>query len=447
MKTILLIEDDADLRFLLATFLRENSWQVWEAPDGDTALHLARRHLPAVVLCDLLMPGMNGFRVCSTIRNDPVLRHTVVFAMSGKDFDNTRQSALEAGADDFLLKPIDPSALLALLERVTTPDAPPPQPPTATSQFGRPGAFFRFWGVRGSIPTPGPGTVRYGGNTACVEVRADGEILILDSGTGIRPLGEKLTAEFGGEPLQITLLITHSHWDHVQGFPFFRPAYDPKNKIRVLGFEGAREGLAGVFSLQMESPYFPIGLGQLPGHIVFEELGAMEFSVGAVQVQASFVNHPGVCVGYRLNTSRGSLAYLPDNEPYCRARGKADGQEPPRAEAMEFARHEDEKIVHFLQDVDALILDAQYDIEEYRDHAGWGHASFEDAVELALRAGARQLFLFHHDPDHDDDKIDQLLEQARRLVVQRNGKLEVHAAREGLKCEMGAKVGVEALKR
>jgi phosphoribosyl 1,2-cyclic phosphodiesterase/CheY-like chemotaxis protein len=444
MKTILLIDDDAGFRSALAAFLKGQGWEVLEASDGDTGLHLARRHLPGVILCDLLMPGTNGFRVCTTVRDEAALRHAVLFAMSGKDFANTRQSALEAGADGFLLKPIDPKELVAMLERTLPRNAlAPPPPSTGTTRLFRPEAFVRFWGVRGSVPTPGPGTVRYGGNTACVEVRSDEELIILDSGTGIRLLGDKLASEFRGEPLQITLLITHSHWDHVQGFPFFQPAYDPRNKIRIFGFEGTREGLAGVFSKQMESPYFPIGLGQLPGHIIFEELRSMKFNIGAIEARAAFVNHPGVCVGYRLNTGKGSVAYLPDTEPFYRVRSQPGGDGPPRAEALAFARSEDEKIVQFIEGVDLLILDAQFDAAEYRQHIGWGHTSVDDAVELALRAKARQLFLFHHDPDHNDDRIDQMLQHARDLAGQQGSKVEVHAAREGLKVPL-AKAAVPA---
>jgi phosphoribosyl 1,2-cyclic phosphodiesterase/CheY-like chemotaxis protein len=439
MKTVLLIDDDPNLRSTLATFLKLHGWEVIEAADGDTGLNLARRHLPAAVLCDLLMPGTNGFRVCSTVRSEPALRHAILFAMSGKDFANTRQSALEAGADEFLLKPIDPNALLALLQRTVPAELLAAPPTTGTTQLSRSDTFVRFWGVRGSIPTPGLATVRYGGNTACVEVRADGELIVLDSGTGIRLLGDKLTREFRDEPLQVTLLISHSHWDHVQGFPFFQPAYNPQNKIRILGFEGTREGLAGVFSMQMESPYFPIGLGQLPGHIIFEELRTMEFSIGAVQVKAAFVNHPGVCVGYRLNTSKGSVAYLPDTEPFHRVRNQSNGDGPPSAEALAFARGEDDKVARFIENIDILILDAQFDAAEYQEHIGWGHTSVDDAVELALRAKVKQLFLFHHDPDHDDEKIDRMLRHARELVSQHDAKLEVQAAREGLRVELRAK--------
>src|SRR5205814_429419 len=150
----------------------------------------------------------------------------------------------------------------------------------------------KFWGVRGSIPTPGQTTVFFGGNTSCVEVRADGEIIILDAGSGIRPLGEALAAEFGGQPIELTLLITHTHWDHIQGFPFFMPAYEARNRVHILGYEGARAGLAATLAGQMESPYFPIALKQMPGNIVIEELKDMTFNVGKIRVDACFSNHP-----------------------------------------------------------------------------------------------------------------------------------------------------------
>jgi phosphoribosyl 1,2-cyclic phosphodiesterase/CheY-like chemotaxis protein len=435
MKTVLVIDDDADFRSVFKGFLKRHGWHVLDAADGERGLELARKHLPGAVLCDLLMPGTNGFKVIASIRGEHALRHCLVVAMSGRGFTDTLQSAYEAGADEFLLKPIDPEELLQLIERMSAPATPVERGTPASVPSPPPhGAFVRFWGVRGSIPAPGPDTVRHGGNTSCVEVRADGEIIILDSGTGIRPLGLALEAEFQSKPLSLTLLITHSHWDHVQGFPFFRPAYDSNNNIRILGFEGAREGLAGIFSGQMESPYFPIPLGRLPGHLIFEELQSMQFSIGKVQVQAAFMNHPGVTAGYRLNTSAGAVAYLPDNEPFMRMRTHRPGQSP-RAEEIAFARAEDEKIARFVHGVDILILDSQYDACEYEDHIGWGHGCADDAVELAMRAEAKKLFLFHHDPAHDDGKIDEMLAQARKLA---GHKLVVEAAREGLKVELGA---------
>src|SRR5262245_14126844 len=157
-----------------------------------------------------------------------------------------------------------------------------------------------FWGVRGSIPTPGPGTVRYGGNTSCVEVRCGDEIIILDAGTGLRPLGQSLLAEFKRRPLNLTLLVSHTHWDHIQGLPFFAPIYESRCRLRILGGEGARAGLEAALTGQMESPYFPVPLSRLPSNIEIRELRDFNFAIGDVLIRALRANHPGNAVGFRL---------------------------------------------------------------------------------------------------------------------------------------------------
>ena len=292
----------------------------------------------------------------------------------------------------------------------------------------------RFWGVRGSIPTPGPTTVQYGGNTSCVEVRADGQIIILDAGTGLRLLGQELVAEFGTRPINATLLLTHTHWDHIQGLPFFLPVYRPQNHLRILGYEGARHGLEVVLAGQMESPFFPIGLREVPANVRIQELKEMNFSVGPVRVQAAFANHPGICMGYRLFTSAGSIAFFPDNEtcseaaPQPRVAGVAD---PPQ-------RSGKRQMIDFLRGTDVLIMDTQYDAAEYQRHTGWGHGCVDDVVALALQAEAKTLFLFHHDPNHNDAKISQMQAHARGLVAARKGKLQIEAAREGVMIELPA---------
>jgi phosphoribosyl 1,2-cyclic phosphodiesterase len=279
---------------------------------------------------------------------------------------------------------------------------------------------LKFWGVRGSIPTPGPTTVHYGGNTSCVEVRADGQIIILDAGTGLRLLGCQLVAEFDSQPLDLTLLLTHTHWDHIQGLPFFLPVYKPQNRLHILGYEGARHSLEVVLAGQMESPFFPIGLREVPANVCIEELKEMNFNVGPVRVQACFANHPGKCVGYRLFTSDGSIAFFPDNEL-------------PRQDASA-----NRKMIDFLRGTDVLIMDTQFDTQEYQQHTGWGHGCLDDVVALALQAEVKKLFLFHHDPNHDDAKISQMLAHARQLVAARKAKLHVEAAREGLTVELPA---------
>src|SRR3954462_12815431 len=310
LKTILIIDDDDLCRTPAADLLRRRDWNVIEATSGDEGIEMAVQHRPDVILSDLLMPKGNGFSVCRAVRSHMELRHTRLLVMSGRDYPDDRKNAAEAGADHHLLKPL----MIEELERVLS-DISGNGRDLPRANFGEPGAetMIRFWGVRGSIPTPGPDTVYFGGNTSCVEVRAEGELIVLDAGTGIRPLGLSLTEEFKQKALNITILITHTHWDHIQGFPFFKPAYDPRNQVRILGYEGARASLASTLAGQMESPYFPISLQQMPGNLKIEELREMTFHVGKVYVTTCFSKHPGVCVGYRLHTTAGSIVYLPDN--------------------------------------------------------------------------------------------------------------------------------------
>src|SRR5256712_125378 len=374
MPSVLIIEDDADSRRAMAELFARGDWKVLEAGDGDAGVDLAVRHRPEVILCDLLMPKSNGFQVCRTIRQQ--LQPTKIIVVSGRDYPVDRASALEAGADEYLLKPITWELLCDAIDRLLPEIPHPPIVTKSATELRSVPPRLKLWGVRGSLPLPGPATVRYGGNTSCVEVRADGEIIVLDAGTGIRALGLALDKDFGAQTIKLTLLITHTHWDHIQGLPFFSPAYNRKNLIRVLGYEGARTGLGTILAGQMETPFFPVSLRELPSHLAIEELKDMEFHIGKVKVQAKFVNHPGICAGYRLFTSAGSIAYVPDNEPYESLKlqlAKKDGIDGD--EARNFAGAERDKMGEFLQGCDLAIMDTQYTDEEYAKHIGWGHSS------------------------------------------------------------------------
>jgi CheY-like chemotaxis protein/phosphoribosyl 1,2-cyclic phosphodiesterase len=450
MKTVLIIDDDPCYRRFMGDVLQPHGWRVLEAEQGEAGLEEIRRHRPDVVLCDLLMPRCNGFQVCRSIRADPAIKDTKIIITSGRNFEADRKSAVQAGANEFLTKPVQPDEILKAIEAVmagsnTTPltrkpVAPPQQPAMPNREAASP-AHLKFWGVRGSIPSPGAGTIRFGGNTSCIEVRAGGEIIILDAGTGLRPLGRALMAEFKERPFNLTLLLTHTHWDHIQGLPFFQPIYEPQCRLRILGYEGARRGLVNILSGQMESPYFPVLFDELPGNVQIEELKDLEFKVGNVRVQTWFANHPGICVGYRIMTNDGSLAFFPDNEPYTQLH-RPPTKTTAAPAAQDYIRAEEEKMIAFIRDVDALILDSQFDAEEYQSHVGWGHGCVDDAVALALKAGVKRLFLFHHDPDHDDAKVESLVVHARKLVKRQKGSLEVDAAREGAVAELAVEARV-----
>jgi phosphoribosyl 1,2-cyclic phosphodiesterase/CheY-like chemotaxis protein len=436
VKTVLIIDDDPEFRQVMAELLQSHGWRVLQAGHGEDGIEVAKAEVPEIVLCDLLMPRGNGFQVCRALSSDESLRHSRIIVTSARDFPSDLHAAFVAGADEYLTKPIDPTQLLALLRRLTEQPSPAPLPAPAIEASPSADVSLKFWGVRGSIPTPGAGTVYYGGNTSCIEVRVGSQIIILDAGTGLRLLGQALIAEFDDNPLDLVLLLTHTHWDHIQGLPFFLPLYRPQNHLHILGYEGARHGLASILFSQMESPFFPIGLRELPANVHVEELKDLEFTVGSVRVQATFANHPGICVGYRLFTSRGSIAFLPDNEPYQTEHPAGPdpgaGEEPARA----FAHSLEKKMIEFLRGAEVLIMDTQYDREEYEGHMGWGHGCLDDIVALAMRAQVRKLFLFHHDPAHDDAKISQMVARACELVSARGGTLQVEAAREGARLEL-----------
>lgn len=430
MHSALIIDDDADYRALISELLRADGWQVWDADSGERGVELAREHRPRVVVCDLLMPRGNGFQVCRILRSDPQFRATRIVVTTGRAYDSDRKAAIEAGADEYLIKPFEMPALIQLLHRLA--ESSSISANLSAAGPAETGVRLKFWGVRGSIPTPGPATVQYGGNTSCVELRADGQVIVLDAGTGLRPLGRELAREFKDQPLYLNLLLSHTHWDHIQGLPFFEPLYHPNNRIRVLGYEGARSGLFKVLSSQMESPFFPVALKELPSNVEIDELRDMDFQLGNVRVQAYFANHPGICVGYRLTTREGSIAYFPDNEPPHRMQHRPSLAAADEATQRNFAEHESRKFAEFLRDVDVLILDSQYDAEEYTRHEGWGHGCVDDVVQIAVEAGVKRLFLFHHDPDHDDAKVTAMTLHAQQLAAKLNSPLKIEAAREGL---------------
>jgi CheY-like chemotaxis protein/phosphoribosyl 1,2-cyclic phosphodiesterase len=279
---------------------------------------------------------------------------------------------------------------------------------------------IRFWGTRGSLAKPGPDTIRYGGNTSCVEVRAeDGTLVVLDCGTGAHDLGRALVAP-GERPQRGHLLITHTHWDHIQGFPFFAPLFVPDTEWDVYAPRGLSRSLEATLAGQMEYAYFPITLGQLGATIRYHDIEEGAFDVGGVRVTARFLNHPALALGYRLEADGVALVYATDHEPHSRHH-QSSGP----------VHREDQRHVDFLAGADLIVHDAQYTEAEYPAKMTWGHSSAAQAVDFAIAARARWLALFHHDPARDDDGVDRLVDACRARAAAAGSTLDVFAAAEG----------------
>ncbi|MEB3250600.1 MAG: MBL fold metallo-hydrolase [Cyanobacteriota bacterium] len=259
--------------------------------------------------------------------------------------------------------------------------------------------LVRFWGVRGSIPSPGPQTVRYGGNTSCVEMLIDGQRLIFDGGTGIRQLGLYLMDQM---PLEAAIFFSHSHWDHIQGFPFFTPAFVPGNRFHIYGAIASNGStIEQRLNDQMLHPNFPVPLRVMGADLKFcdFDIGAT-LHLGEITIQNLPLNHPGEAVGYRVSWRGKSVAYITDTE--------------------HFSDHLDQNVLRLAKDADLMIYDATYTDEEYNhpqaNRVGWGHSTWQEGVKVARAAGVKQLVIFHHDPSHTDGFMDQVASQAAEAL-------------------------------
>jgi phosphoribosyl 1,2-cyclic phosphodiesterase len=264
----------------------------------------------------------------------------------------------------------------------------------------------RVWGCRGSLATPGPTTVRTGGNTSCLEVRTPSRLIVLDAGTGIRNLGDTV------DERRIDLLLTHLHLDHVEGLGFFAPLFDGDAEITIWGPRPSEStGLRGWLTTYLSPPFFPVPFDTLPARLEVNEVGAEEWSIDSATVQSSWVKHPGPTLAYRIEHAGATLAYIPDNEL---------GAEPESGAAVAAG-------------ADVLFHDAQYTAEEYAMRVGWGHSGLPDFGRFVRGAAAARVLMFHHDPWHDDAQLEEMVGAARALAEQ-----DVELAREGLVVSVAA---------
>ncbi len=432
---VLIIDDDPMVAEFASDALSSRGYEVRRAPDGPEGLRAASAFAPDLVILDLMMPGMHGYEVCRRLRADTAAAKARILITSSKSFASDIDSAKKAGADAYMVKPYTMSALQAQVADLIGAAASNgtvdnEDKDTMTVHTGgevsiaaaidplKKDVTVRFWGTRGSSPAPGPDTVRYGGNTACVEVRVGDLILIIDCGSGIRELGLALLREFGEKPMEGHILIGHTHWDHIQGFPFFPPLYLKRNKFNIYSVRGSSKSLERVFRGQMAADYFPVPLHNLASDIHFVELEG-PVHIGPVTVSYHFLNHPGVAIGFRIEAFGKTVTYVSDHEGFTRLNGDS-----------ELNRRQDAAVIEFAKGADILIMEAQYTEEEYKQKKGWGHSTFDDAVGRGIAAGAKHMVLFHHDPTHTDEMMDNFLDYCREKIRKAGSPMLCSAARE-----------------
>jgi len=439
-KRILVVDDDEVIRDLAVDVLSEE-YEMMQACDGQDGWEKAQDWRPDLVITDLMMPRMHGYELCRLLRSPEGLSGVKIIVASSKPYAADKAQAIAAGADEYIVKPFSIGEIQDKVRKIlSSAPAAGPQPPPApegppvtnrSSSLPSPvksevplPVSVRFWGTRGSCPTGGLKNVRYGGNTLCTEIRIGDIPVIIDCGTGLRELGVELAAEFPGRPIAGHIFVGHTHWDHIQGFPFFTPLYNPRNTFTVYSVRGARSSLHRIFSDSMALDYFPVPLSNLASKLSFVELEG-PVDIGAAKVSFQHLNHPGACIGFRVEAQGKAITYISDHEGFAKLGGDS-----------EMARRQDAAIVNFARGSDLLIMEAQYTEQEYASRKGWGHGTYDDAVKFAGASGVSRMAIFHHDPSHTDDMMDANIKYCRELLVRDGVKTECFAAWDGLRIKL-----------
>ncbi len=395
-----IVDDDPDLVAMVDQLVRAAGHRLRVSRESRTAVDDIREHRPDCVLLDIMLPELDGLELCRRLRQDESLRSTKIIMVTAKAFKFDQRRAVEVGADGYILKPISRETFVDRLEGIMSDEL-----------------CLSFWGVRGTLPVPGSRSLRYGGNTNCVTLSSpSGALFIFDAGTGIKDLGDELMSS--GEPVHAKIFISHPHWDHISGFPFFAPLYAPGNDLEIFGPPHGDATIAELLTAQMQGAHFPITPREFAGQIAFQDLSEGAYEIDGVQVRTILLSHPGTCLGYRVEHGDRSFCYITDNELFP-------------IESSHYNKHYVERLTAFIDGCDVLVTDATYTDEGYLAKVGWGHSGLTQVANLAHAAKVKNLHLFHHDLDQSDEDIDMKLAFVEKLLVGLGSSTRCVAPAEG----------------
>lgn len=417
---ILVADDVRVISMRISHVLEELGYHVDVVSDGAECLTQICTQKPDLLILDLMLPKVNGIEVIKQLRTNPETRDLHIIVCTAKDFSTEMRQLEDLGITDVIIKPFKHETIAKMVtayfqhvnsthihpERCASHPATEMYAPTLDTDRAR----MILWGTRGSIPVSGERYVRYGGNTSCVEYACGKDHLIFDAGSGIR---EAAAALLSGGPRHLHLFITHTHWDHIQGFPFFTPIYIPGYEITVYGELGFGKTFETLLSGQLDHDYFPIEREDLLGKVNFRVLTDEPIFIGDIKVTRAFTNHPGATVAFKIEHQGKKIAYVPDNEflqGYM-------GQPKDITRGSELALSQ-EPLIEFLSGMDVLLHEAQYLASEYRQKIGWGHSNLANACALAKLTAVKKWIVIHHDPVHDDTYLDNKLHLTRQILLE-----------------------------
>jgi phosphoribosyl 1,2-cyclic phosphodiesterase/ActR/RegA family two-component response regulator len=399
----LVIDDDHTSIDIYVRLLEKAGHRVTSHLTSTQALEKISEIQPDCILCDLMMPDLDGLEFFQRLRKMPDIKQPSFIIITGKLFEFDRRRALESGVDGYLTKPIHSENFVHdLLEIINH------------------NMTIQFWGVRGTLPVPSKNSLKYGGNTNCVTLSfAKKQFFIFDAGTGIKALSNDLIKHHVS-PISAKIFITHPHYDHINGLPFFVPLYMPGNDFEILGTNHGEISIGKLISDQMDSVYFPITIKEFSAKLTFRNLKEETIQIQDLEIQTILLNHPGRCIGYRVQYKDKSFCYITDNELYLENHEHNN-------------QFEVDRLIQFIQGTDVLVIDTTYSDEEYLKKIGWGHSCVSRVVDIADKAKVKLLCLYHHDLDEFDKDIDLKLKHAKELLRLRRSKTKCIAPREGSK--------------